>query len=66
MPVVDGFDSDIVIGNGVTSIGSYAFAAWTAISTVYYAGTQQNWQNITINSNNTDLLNANIEYNYNN
>ncbi len=51
-----------VIENGVTSIGDYAFDYCTQLSDVYYGGTEAQWQEIAIGSNNEALTNATIHY----
>lgn len=58
-----GFES-ITIHNSVRSIGGGAFFECTSLADVYYTGTQEEWKEITINSGNDSLLNANIHYEY--
>ena len=48
----------IDIPNGLTSIGNNAFAE-TSLDTIYYNGSQEDWNKITISSGNDKLLNAN-------
>ncbi|MGN0474754.1 MAG: leucine-rich repeat protein, partial [Acutalibacteraceae bacterium] len=58
--------TSIIIPNSVTSIGSTAFYNCGKL-TVYYTGTEEEWNNISIdNSNyaNNPLINATIHYNY--
>ena len=52
------------IGNGVTSIGDYAFNNCSCLTTVNYTGTEEQWNAITVGSNNTPLNEANKNYNY--
>lgn len=56
--------SSVVIGEGVTTIGSYAFYDCTNLKNIYYKSTKENWNNITIDTNNDSLTNATIHYNY--
>ena len=57
----DGLTS-VTIGSGVTSIGNYVFDGCTALTTVTYTGTAEQWNAITIGSNNTTLTNISITY----
>lgn len=54
----------ITIPVGVTSIGWAAFYQCGSLTTVYYAGTEEQWNSITIDRSNDYLTNANIVYNY--
>ena len=54
----------IVIPNSVTIIGNRAFAYCTNLNNVYYKGSEENWNNIRIDSNNDHLINATIHYDY--
>ena len=54
--------STIVIGGNVTSIGSYAFSACYYLTSVFYSGTVDDWQEITIGEYNEDLTNATRYY----
>ncbi len=56
--------TSIIIPDSVTSIGEYAFEGGTKITDVYYTGTEDEWNEITIGQNNNNLLNATIHYNY--
>lgn len=55
----------IVIGAGVTHIGENAFKNCTALKDVYYTGTQEQWNEIVIETEGT-FENVNIHYNYRN
>lgn len=55
--------TDIVISESVTHIGSCAFAGQN-LKNIYYAGSAQQWDNITVDgSNDRWLRNANIHFN---
>ena len=56
--------TSVVIPDSVTSIGEYAFGACTNLTDVYYKGTQEQWNAITIGQSNDGLTNATIHYNY--
>ena len=53
----------ITIPASVTSIGSWAFYGCDSLTTVNYAGSEADWANITIGTNNEDLTSATINYN---
>ena len=62
-------DTDVVIpseynGLPVTSIGSAAFDDCRKLKTVYYTGSEAEWEQIEIGYNNDDLLEAEIVFNY--
>ncbi|MGM9880034.1 MAG: leucine-rich repeat domain-containing protein [Bacilli bacterium] len=57
--------SSVTIGNGVTSIGRAAFYECTSLSDVYYIGSEEQWNAISIDSTNDRLKSATIHYNYN-
>ena len=54
----------IVIPDSVTTIGEYAFSDCDSLTDVYYTGSEEEWQAITIGSGNYRLTGANIICNY--
>ena len=56
--------TSVTIGNSVTTIRYRAFDGCRSLTDVYYSGTQEQWNRISIGLDNTDLTNANIHYNY--
>ena len=52
--------SAVHIGSGVKSIGQYAFQSCPCLTDVYYNGTQEGWNAISIASGNQSLLNATL------
>lgn len=52
----------ITIPDGVTSIGDYAFNGCSSLDVVYYGGTESDWAEISIGSNNDDLTAATRYY----
>lgn len=55
---------NVTIPNSVTEIEESAFYGCTSLTTVYYTGTEEEWANISIRSNNDPLNNATKVYNY--
>ena len=55
--------TSVTIPNSVTSIGSSAFSLCTNLTDVYYSGSEEQWNAISINSDNSYLTNATIHYN---
>ena len=54
--------TSVTIGNSVTSIGDEAFSGCTSLTSVYYKGTAEEWQKISIDDYNTYLTNATRYY----
>ena len=55
---------NITIPDGVMSIGYDAFLNCKSLTNVYFTGTEEAWNGITIDGGNDALKNANIHYNY--
>jgi hypothetical protein len=55
--------SSITIPDSVTSIGGYAFYNCEKMTDVYYTGSEEEWNGISIGSNNDYLTSATIHYN---
>lgn len=55
--------TDVVLNNNISVIGSGAFD-YCPISDVYYIGTEDEWNKITIENENDPLTKATIHYNY--
>lgn len=60
----NGSIKNVVIRNGVTSIGDVAFYGCESLTDVYYSGSEEEWDRINIGDNNECLTNAKIHYNY--
>ena len=56
--------TSITIPDSVTSIGNYAFYKCSSLTDIYYTGTEEQWNAITIGTSNTYLTNATIHYNW--
>ena len=56
--------TSVTIPDSVTSIGHYAFSDCESLKDIYYTGTQDEWNNITIGDGNINLTNATIHYNF--
>ena len=55
--------TSVTIGNSVTTIGDRAFSGCNSLNDVYYTGSEEEWNSISISSSNTPLTNATIHYN---
>lgn len=58
--------SSIIISDSVTDIGWWAFSDCTSLADVYYTGSEEDWENISIGSDNEYLTETTIHYNYKN
>lgn len=56
--------SEITFGKNVTSIGESALSDCTNLKDIYYSGTEEDWNKISISSGNSILKNVAIHYNY--
>ncbi|MCH5212584.1 MAG: leucine-rich repeat domain-containing protein [Oscillospiraceae bacterium] len=56
--------TSITIPDSVTTIDDLAFSLCQRLETVYYTGSEDKWNEISIGYRNTKLTNANIIYNY--
>lgn len=55
--------TSVTIPKSVASIGDLAFSDCTSLTDVYYSGSKEDWDNISIGNGNEQLLNATIHYN---
>ena len=56
--------TSVIIGNSVTAIGYNAFFGCMNLADIYYTGTEEQWNAISVDAGNTYLTNATIHYNY--
>ncbi|MCC8066110.1 MAG: leucine-rich repeat domain-containing protein, partial [Clostridiales bacterium] len=56
--------TEIIIPDSVTSVSIYAFSGCDALTDVFYTGTEDDWDDITIGSGNENLTAADIQYEY--
>ena len=56
--------TSVTIPDSVTNIGAGAFLNCNKLADVYYTGTEEEWNAITISERNDPLLNATIHFNY--
>ena len=54
----------VVIPKSVTNIGRYSFSYCDRLESVYYTGSEEDWQLINIDDNNWNFDNATFHYNY--
>jgi hypothetical protein len=54
----------IVIYDGIKSIGNFSFYGNVAFTDVYYTGSEAQWNNITMGTNNDSLANAKKHFGY--
>lgn len=57
--------TSVILPISVEEIDKAAFSQCDNLKDVYYSGTREQWNQITIGSDNDDLKNATIHYNYN-
>ena len=55
--------TDVVMGDRITLIGDGAFSGVPALTNVFFAGSREQWEQISISRGNGELLNAHIHYN---
>ena len=55
--------TDVILPESITKIGVASFRDMTGLRDVHYAGTAEQWKNISIESDNSPLTSANIHYN---
>ena len=56
--------TSITIGNGITNIYNFAFYNCPTLTDIYYNGTEEEWNAISIGSGNNPVTNAKIHFNY--
>lgn len=56
--------TSISLPKSITNIESSAFFNCKSLKDIYYTGVEESWKNITIESNNTYLLSANIHFDF--
>ena len=56
--------TSVVISSNVTNIDRSAFVDCSSLTDIYYTGTEAEWNAITIGSDNANLINATVHFNY--
>ena len=56
--------TSITLPDSISSIGDYAFIDSSLLSEVFYKGTQESWNSISIGNDNENLTGATIRFNY--
>ena len=56
--------TNVIIPNSLKVIGNEAFVVCISLTDVYYKGTEEEWNKISIRAYNETLINANIHFNY--
>ena len=56
---------NVIIPESVTRIGKYAFDSCKSLSDIFYSGSQEDWNKVSIGSNNNPITSATIHFNYN-
>ncbi|MBQ3550940.1 MAG: leucine-rich repeat protein [Clostridia bacterium] len=54
--------TSVTVPDSVTEIGDSAFLGCSALETVYFKGTEEEWKAITVGKNNESLLNATVVF----
>lgn len=59
-----GYDylKSVIFHNNVSQIGDYAFYYCNNLTDVYFNGTEQEWENVTVGSGNTKITDAQMHY----
>ncbi|MCD8201528.1 MAG: leucine-rich repeat domain-containing protein [Clostridia bacterium] len=50
----------VVMGSGLVSVGNYAFSDCPSLETVYFSGTEEDWESVEIGANNEPLTEASV------
>ena len=54
--------TELTIPTSVTSIDEFAFTRTTSLTDVYYRGSQEQWENVTVGANNSAFLAAELHF----
>lgn len=52
----------VIMESGVSSIGNFAFGECSNLTDIYYAGTAEQWEQVSVGSNNDPFLNAKVHF----